>query len=103
MPGTTPTTTPRLRMPAEWEPHAATWTSWPFDDDLWEGHLEGARRDLTGLVATVSRSEPVVLNARDADGEADAPARPRAAGADLSRVPVHRVPIGRAHVGTPVT
>jgi len=93
MPATSPATTPKLRMPAEWEPHAATWTSWPSDDDLWEGHLEGVRREFARLVATVSRYEPVVLNVRDDEAETDARARLAAAGADLSRVELHRVPL----------
>ena len=86
-------TTPKLRMPAEWEPHAATWTSWPFDDDLWEGHLEGVRREFAKLVATLSRYEPVVLNVRDDEAEADARARLAAEGADSARVEFHRVPL----------
>lgn len=86
-------TTPRLSFPAEWEPHAATWTSWPFDDELWEGHLEEARRDFAGLVATVSRYEHVVLNVRDEDTEADARTRLTAADADMGRVRFHRVPL----------
>jgi len=88
-----PGTTPRLSFPAEWEPHAATWTSWPFDDELWEGQLERARHDFTGLVSTVSRYEPVVLNVRDEDTEADARARLGAADADLRQIRFHRVPL----------
>src|SRR5690606_40305004 len=72
MPGTTPTTTPRLRMPAEWAPHAATWTSWPFDDDLWVGHLDGVRSEFADMVATIARFEPVNLNVRDEEAETDA-------------------------------
>ncbi len=86
-------TTPKLSIPAEWEPHAATWTSWPFDDELWEGHLEGVRRDFTGLVTTIARYEPVVLNVRDEATEADARARLGAAGADLGNITFHRVPL----------
>ena len=28
------------RMPAEWEPHAATWLSWPHKEASWPGKLE---------------------------------------------------------------
>src|SRR5690606_41297383 len=91
-----PAATPRLSFPAEWEPHAATWTSWPFDDELWEGQLETARRDFAGLVATVARYEPVVLNVRGDDTERDARQRLAAAGADggataFQRGPLHHV------------
>lgn len=71
------------RMPPEWAPHAATWTSWPFDDELWVGHLEGVRREFADLVATILRFEPVVLNVRDQESETDARARIGAAAAKL--------------------
>ena len=80
-------------MPAEWTPHAATWTSWPFDDELWEGQLEVARQDLAGMIAVIARFEPVVLNVRDEDTEADARSRLEAAGADLSRITFNRLPL----------
>lgn len=80
-------------FPPEWEPHAATWTSWPFDDQLWEGHLEGTREDMAGLVATVARFEPVFLNVRDAETERDARARLEARGAPLENVTFNRLPL----------
>ena len=85
------TPTPRqlgFRMPAEWEPHAATLTSWPFDDALWCGHLEGVRREFAQLVRTLARFEPVRLLVRD--GEAERDARARLAGADVT---CHCVPL----------
>src|SRR5690606_34269111 len=64
-----------LAMPPEWAPHAATWTSWPFDDELWVGHLEGVRQEFAALVATIAAFEPVVLNVKDDETEADARTR----------------------------
>ncbi|HZJ08308.1 MAG TPA: agmatine deiminase family protein, partial [Trueperaceae bacterium] len=61
-----------LSMPPEWAPHAATWTSWPFDDELWVGHLDGVRAEFARLVATISRFEPVLVNVRDDEVEEDA-------------------------------
>ncbi|WP_052351707.1 agmatine deiminase family protein [Deinococcus pimensis] len=75
-------------MPPEWAPHAATWTSWPADDDLWFGHLEGVRAEFAELVRTVSRFEPVHLLVRDEESETDA--RSRLAGVDVT---YHRVPL----------
>ncbi|MEJ2668672.1 MAG: agmatine deiminase family protein [Deinococcales bacterium] len=83
-------------MPPEWAPHAATWLSWPFDDALWEGHLEGVRRDVAELVATVLRFEPVVLNVRDDDSEADARRRLAPVGAPAERLAFHRLPLNDA-------
>lgn len=85
-----------FRMPAEWAPHAATWTSWPSDDELWEGYLDGVRAEFAAMVATVARVEPVVVNVADGEAEADARARLDAAGADPARVRFHRVPLDDA-------
>ena len=83
--------TPRdlgFAMPAEWEPHAATWMSWPADDDLWFGHLAGVRGEFAELVRTIARFEPVHLLVRDDESEADA--RERLTGANVK---FHRVPL----------
>ncbi|WP_291429015.1 agmatine deiminase family protein [Deinococcus sp.] len=83
--------TPRelgFSMPAEWAEHAATWMSWPADDDLWFGHLSGVRAEFAGLVRTVARFEPLHLLVRDEESETDA--RARLEGADVT---YHRVPL----------
>lgn len=80
-------------MPPEWEAHAATWTSWPFDDALWEGQLDAVRDEFAALVATISRFEPVVLNVRDDEAEADARDRLARAGAAPGAVTFHRLPL----------
>ena len=80
-------------MPAEWTPHAATWTSWPFDDSLWEGHLEGVREEFAQLVATIARFEPVVLNVRDEEVEVDARRRLEGTENGLANITFHRVPL----------
>lgn len=83
-------------MPPEWQPHEATWISWPFDDELWEGWLEEVRQDMAGLVSTIARFEPVWLNVTGEESETDARRRLLAAGTDLSRVSFHRVPLNDA-------
>ncbi len=91
-----------LAMPPEWAPHAATWTSWPFDDELWVGHLDGVRTDFADLVATIARFEPVNLNVRDEEAEEDAKRRITAAAEGLhgsgaavvlANVTYHRLPL----------
>lgn len=91
-----------LRMPPEWAPHASTWTSWPFDDDLWVGHLGGVRGEFADLVATIARFEPVTLNVRDEEAEGDARTRIGAAATRLlaerapqvlANVSYHRIPL----------
>ena len=68
LPGKPPTESPAeqgFAMPAEWSPHAATWLSWPFDNELWAGNLDRVRIEFAALVATIARFEPVVLNVKD--------------------------------------
>ena len=80
-------------MPPEWTAHAATWTSWPFDDALWEGQLEAVRAEFAALVSTVARFEPVVLNVRGEAVEADAKKRLSELDAPLDNLTFHRVPL----------
>jgi agmatine deiminase len=85
-----------FRMPAEWNPHAATWTSWPSDDELWEGELEAVREEFADMVTILARFERVVVNVQDDEAEADARARLEARGVDASRVDYHHVPLDDA-------
>ena len=83
--------TPRalgFAMPPEWEPHAATWMSWPADDELWFGHLDAVRAEFAELVRTIARFEPVQLLVRDAESRQDA--GERLAGTDVT---FHDVPL----------
>lgn len=53
--------TSRMRMPAEWEPHAATWLAWPHAVTTWPGCLEDAEREFEFFVRTLARFERVAL------------------------------------------
>jgi agmatine/peptidylarginine deiminase len=58
---TTAAPTPRslgYRMPAEWEPHAATWLSWPRNRNSWPGHFEPVPGIWAELAAVLAASEP---------------------------------------------
>lgn len=93
---TRPRPSPRdlgFRMPVERGPHAATWTSWPQDDDLWDGRLEGVRKEMASLVAAIARFEPVVVNVADDGAEADARRRLDRLGVAGGAVRFHRVPL----------
>jgi agmatine deiminase len=48
-------------MPAEWEPHAATWLAWPHAVTTWPGCLEEAEREFEQLVRTLAGFERVEL------------------------------------------
>ena len=63
-----PSPTPRelrYRMPAEWEPHAATWLSFPHNADSWPGKLPAAQQAYAKMVAALAESEPLHINVND--------------------------------------
>ena len=61
-----------FRMPAEWEPHAATWVSWPHKEESWPGKFEKIPPIYAQMVKHLARSEPVHINVADAEMESHA-------------------------------
>lgn len=53
-------------MPAEWEPHEATWLSWPHNSDTWPGCLELVEATMVEIVAALAEVERVHINVLDA-------------------------------------
>jgi agmatine deiminase len=56
-----------FRMPAEWEPHAATWLAWPHRESDWPGKLVVIPWVYGEIVRALSRRERVNLIVQDAD------------------------------------
>ena len=50
-----------FRMPAEWEPHRATWMAWPHNRETWPENLAEAQAEFVRLVATIAQGELVCL------------------------------------------
>jgi agmatine deiminase len=75
-----------FRMPAEWEPHAATWIAWPHNREDWPGKFGPIAWVYTEIVRLLARSEPVHVVVRDGAMKRRAARRLEAAGADLDRV-----------------
>ncbi len=59
MMGDRPPASAGFRMPAEWEPHAATWLSWPHNPETWPGKMEAVPRIWAKLAAELSSVESV--------------------------------------------
>jgi len=84
-----------FRLPAEWEPQAAVWFSWPHNRLTWPGQFRPIPRVFAKIVAAISRFEDVRINCA-------AKLQPRAkrlcasAGADLARVTFHDHPTNDA-------
>ena len=47
------------RWPAEWEPHAATWLSWPRNPATWPGKFERVPEKFATFVRLLAEFEPV--------------------------------------------
>jgi agmatine deiminase len=60
------------RMPAEWEPHAATWLSWPHNEKTWPGKFEPIPQVWADLAQLIARFEPVHVLAGRKHVRADA-------------------------------
>ncbi|MFN8641814.1 MAG: agmatine deiminase family protein [Candidatus Binatia bacterium] len=79
-------------MPAEWEPHAATWLSWPHKEASWPGKLERMPPLWAEMVRHVSRGEAVNILVNAAAPAAGVRAVLAAAGVSLDGVQFHEVP-----------
>ncbi len=75
-----------FRMPAEWEPHAATWIAWPHNREDWPGKFAPIPWVYVEIVRLLSRSEPVRIVVRDRAMKRCASKRLELAGVDLDRV-----------------
>jgi agmatine deiminase len=83
-------------MPAEWEPHEATWLAWPHHPTDWPDKLDTIRWVYTEMVRKVSLGEIVrmlVISRAERDSAARYMAR---AGADGSRVEFIAHPTNRS-------
>jgi agmatine deiminase len=57
------------RMPAEWEPHDATWLAWPHYHGDWPGKFEPIPWVYTEIIHNLARHERVELIVNDAAAE----------------------------------
>ena len=79
------------RMPAEWEPHAATWLAWPHKEASWPGNFEPIPGVWVEMVRALAPHERVNILVNDA-GAAGVQARLRAAGVPEANLSLHRIP-----------
>lgn len=83
------------RMPAEWEPHSATWIAWPHNVDDWPGKFAPIPWVYVEIVRLLSRVERVEILVDGGKEERQARARLERAGVDLDKVRFHRVKTDR--------
>ena len=79
------------RMPAEWEPHAATWLSWPRREGIsFPDSFDRVLPTLRAMVEALIESENVCINV--CNGAHEAEARKVLRGLSMERITFHRIP-----------
>jgi len=73
-------------MPAEWEPHEATWLGWPHEVTDWPGKFATIPWAFAEIVRHLSRVERVVLLVQDGGAEKQVRAILKKSGAALENV-----------------
>jgi len=84
------------RLPAEWEPHAATWLAWPHERSDWPGKFEPVRWVYGEVVRHLVPHERVRILVHDERIERQARAVLTSAGVDLAGVDLYRWPTDRS-------
>src|ERR1700735_4983772 len=83
------------RMPAEWEPHDATWLAWPHYRDDWPGKFEPIPWVYAEIIRNLARNEGVELIVNDSATEKRARKILHRANALSDNVRFHRWPTNR--------
>ncbi|MDP9268401.1 MAG: agmatine deiminase family protein [Acidobacteriota bacterium] len=84
-----------LRMPAEWEPHAATWIAWPHKESDWPGKLACIPWIYAEIVRWIAKGERCEILVRDVKQERTARDVLIRSNVPLSNVRFHRCPTDR--------
>ena len=91
--------TPRasgFRMPAEWEPHEATWIAWPHNREDWPGRFAPIPWVYAEIVRKLARVERVRILIKDRPAEDAARRILRKAGVNLDAVEFFHAPTDRS-------
>ncbi|MGQ9590788.1 MAG: agmatine deiminase family protein [Planctomycetota bacterium] len=85
----------RLRLPAEWEPHARTWLAWPHRASDWPGIFERIPPVWVAMARALREGEPVAILV---SGPAMAEEVRRAFSGDLAGIELVEIPTDRAWI-----
>lgn len=91
--------TPRAlgyRQPAEWEPHEATWLSWPHKEESWPGAFESVPDIFVEIARHLAASELVRINVDNEDTAARVGGMLERSGVDLAAIRFHLNPTNDA-------
>ena len=82
-------------MPAEWEPHQATWIAWPHESTDWPGKFHPIPWVYGDIVRHLARVEKVHILVEGPAEERNAQRVLRKSGARMQRVEFHHFPTNR--------
>lgn len=85
----------RYRMPAEWEPHEATWIAWPHNPRDWPGKFAPIPWVYAEIVRVLHHSERVHILVGDKDDEMKARAVLSRVAVDQTQLRFFRIPTNR--------
>ena len=83
------------RMPAEWEPHEATWLAWPHNPEDWPGKFQAIPWLYAEIVRLLAERERVHLIVESAAMQKRVTSMIQRAGANLDQVSFHAWPTDR--------
>jgi agmatine deiminase len=84
------------RMPAEWEPHEATWLAWPHEATDWPGKFETVRWVYGEIARWLSRGERVRLLVQDKSAQSEAKKVFKKSGVNMNAVDFYICPTDRS-------
>lgn len=87
-----------LRMPAEWEPHEATWIAWPHNRDDWPGKFAPIPWVYVEIVRHLHRREKVCIVVRDLPMEKRIRGMLFHAGVEFDQIRFFHVPTDRSWI-----
>jgi agmatine deiminase len=82
-------------MPAEWEPHRATWIAWPHHEPDWPGKFGPIPWVYAEIARVLALHEPVEILCHSEEATESARATLTAHGARLDQIRLHVVPTDR--------
>ncbi|XOV94261.1 MAG: agmatine/peptidylarginine deiminase [Bacteroidota bacterium] len=83
-------------FPAEWEPHEATWLSWPHNKESWPGKIEKVYDPYCQFIKLIAEGEKVCINVVDSVMAKEARRLLKKVGANLEQIEFYQHPTNDA-------
>ncbi len=88
----------RYRMPAEWEPHKATWLTWPHNPTDWPGKMSSVQKTYAELTQKLAVVEEVCILVNSERHEKRARRYLKQAQADLANITFYHISTNRSWI-----